>query len=297
MHITGRFLRIAAAGALVLGVAGVMAVRAPEARGQSTRSEPLNVIRTQIFGGSEIGVSLREVDEADVRREGLESLAGAVVEDVRRDGPAADAGFRAGDVVVAFDGERVRSARHLARLIEETPDGREVTASVVRAGERREMTVTPVAPQAWSLSENIQPLRELRDFNFVYPENFGIDPDDFRLSPEGLSIFGRLDRRRLGVSVLELTEQLADHYGVADGVLVATVEEDTPASRAGLEAGDVITRVAGEPVASANELRRRLAAADGEIAIDIMRDGTARTLRATFGDGGEEPRPIRRIRK
>src|SRR5207237_3079330 len=49
--------------------------------------------------------------------------------------------------------------------------------------------------------------------------------------------------RRLGVSVLELTDQLASYFGVRRGVLVTAVTEGSPASRAGLKAGDVITGV------------------------------------------------------
>ena len=60
------------------------------------------------------------------------------------------------------------------------------------------------------------------------------DPDEF-----GRISFG--DRQRLGVQLLPLSDQLATYFGVKDGVLVASVEADSPAARAGLKAGDVIT--------------------------------------------------------
>ena len=77
---------------------------------------------------------------------------GAVVRDVHRDSPAASAGFADGDVIVEFDGERVRSASQLTRLVRETPAGRIVGATVMRDGRRVELEVTPETRAAVSLS-------------------------------------------------------------------------------------------------------------------------------------------------
>ena len=66
------------------------------------------------------------------------------------------------------------------------------------------------------------------------------------------------DRPRLGVTVQALTPQLAAYFGAKDGVLVASVTDDSPASRAGLKAGDVILSVNGQPVASASDAGREL---------------------------------------
>src|SRR5205814_97864 len=63
-------------------------------------------------------------------------------------------------------------------------------------------------------------------------------------------------RGRLGVTLEELTPQLAKYFGAKDGVLIASVREDSPASRAGLKAGDVITKVNNEPVGSRDDLMR-----------------------------------------
>ena len=71
------------------------------------------------------------------------ATAGVVVEDVSTDSPAEKAGIRKGDVVVEFDGERVRSVRQLTRLVQETPAGRTVTAILQRDGQRTTVSVTP----------------------------------------------------------------------------------------------------------------------------------------------------------
>ena len=290
MNMTGKFLRLTGVGVFLLGLAALVVVMAPEVRGQATRTEPLSVIRTQLLGGSQIGVSLRDVDEADVEREGLRELAGAVVEEVQRDSPAAEAGFRAGDVVITFDGERVRSAKHLSRLVDETPEGREVQTTIVRAGNQQTLTVAPAASAGAIRLARSPALREY--FNFEFPERLAVEPERLRLMVLG--------RPRLGVTVNELTDQLAEHFGATSGgVLVVEVDEDTPAARAGLKAGDVITRVAGEPVESPAELQRRLARLTGEVTIDIVRDRQAQTIRADLGERGEDDlvREVRRIRR
>jgi S1-C subfamily serine protease len=88
-----------------------------------------------------------------------------------------------------------------------------------------------------------------------------------------------LSRGRLGVTVDELTPQLAEYFGAKEGVLVAAVGDDSPAARAGLKAGDVITSVNGQPVRSRTDLVRELAnAGDGDVSIGTVRDrkpGTA----------------------
>ena len=64
--------------------------------------------------------------------------------------------------------------------------------------------------------------------------------------------------RRLGVAVLELTPQLADYFGTKEGVLIASVRDWSPADRAGLRAGDVITAVDGTTVGTAADFTRVL---------------------------------------
>ena len=97
---------------------------------------------------------------------------------------------------------------------------------------------------------------------------------------------------RLGVTVQELSPQLADYFGVDDGVLVSSVTEESVAAAAGLQAGDVITSVDGRAVDDSARLRRRLSAVDPgeEVSIGLTRAG--RTLEVTVTL--EQDRPRRR---
>src|SRR5262245_29861331 len=106
-------LRLGKVIGIVFVVLGVVALVAT-VRGQSRQSGPMDM-RAQILGGSGIGADFRDLDTADMTREKLASTAGAVVENVSADSPAARAGLKAGDVVTSFDGEKIRSARQLGR--------------------------------------------------------------------------------------------------------------------------------------------------------------------------------------
>ena len=97
------------------------------------------------LGGSRIGASVRDVGADDVKERRLAAESGALLSDVDDDSPASRAGLKAGDVVVEYDGERVRSARQLTRLVQETPAGREVPVVVSREGSRMTFTIEPEA--------------------------------------------------------------------------------------------------------------------------------------------------------
>ncbi len=90
----------------------------------------------------------------------------------------------------------------------------------------------------------------------------------------------------LGVHLLELTPALREHFGAPRdaGILVADVESGTPAAKAGLQVGDVVTRVDGERVESSRDLSRaiRRKKAGETVKIEVQRNKSARTLTATI---------------
>jgi serine protease Do len=258
----------------LLGVFALMIVIAPAVKGQTAKPRPYLQLKTQILGGSGIGVSVRDVDEADLKREKLPALGGAVVEDVQTDSPAAKAGMKAGDVIVSFDGEKVRSARHLSRLIEETPVGRDVETTVIRAGEKVAMKMAPVSTDFFSTFEPLMKRRlELAS------------PDTFRFSAKpdpGTGFYRSFIDRRFGwngVTVQDLSGQLGEYFGTREGVLVTAVEDGSAAKTLGLKAGDVITKIGDYTVRSTADWWRRMSTASGEVAVTIVRDRKEMTLK------------------
>jgi serine protease Do len=268
---------------LALGVAAAVALTLPTPARAQAPERDISVLRSGLIGGPQVGVSVRDISEADAQSAKLGAPAGAWVQNVRPDSPAAKAGIQTNDVIVTFDGERVRSAAHFARLVDETPAGRTVEAVVRRAGQPVTLSVTPVvAGRVRAFTVDPERTRRLADEMVAR-----IRPEAFRFEGPMIAFAGPA---RLGVTVQELTDQLAGYFGAGDGVLVTTVGDDSAARTAGLRAGDVITRVDGEAVTNGAELRRRLTDAEGTATLTIVRDRKEQTITVTLPDGGT-PKP------
>ena len=283
--------------AAVAIAAGAAALVAPGVSAQPTAPRAARVVDVMGSGGR-IGVSIRDV-EAGKSGPGAPA-AGVLVEDVVEEGPAARAGLRKGDVVVEFDGERVRSARQFARLVQETPAGRSVGVAVLRDGQRTTLQIEVgeggrfgvegfehFAELGRAMAERVRPVVPVPPTPPAPPA-----------PPAGWfdERFGRSGGGRLGVSVAALSPQLADYFGVKEGVLVTAVTERSAGADAGLKAGDVIRSVNGAAIDDPAELRRRTAALGSgeEFTIEVTRDRKALTLKGK-ADAAERRRVTRTV--
>jgi serine protease Do len=261
------------------------------ARAQDDGREPLIRAFRMAGGGSHLGVNLSDLSRDDRTRLKLSEERGALVKDVQPDTPAAKAGLEADDVIVRFDGEAVRSAAQLSRLVRETPAGRQVTIEVSRGGAMQRLTAT---------------LDEGRGFNHLLGDVGDIHVDVPPIPPfppippvppieplvrEGMDRFNReffIQRPgRLGIRYQELSGQLARYFKAADGaLLVSDVDEDSPAGKAGLKAGDVIVQVNGKAVSHGQELREQVAKAESgsQLTLGVQRDGRPMDLKVTVGE-------------
>jgi serine protease Do len=276
-----RYQRTFIFGTLLVAIVGVAVAGVGAQRNGDTQERgPGDAARRAIRldgRGSQIGVMVSDPDAAG---------SGVRIDAVDDDSPAAKAGVKEGDVVVEFDGERVRSDRQLTRLVQETPDGRTVKMTVTRGSARQTLDITPASTAtAWSFRFDGPELRAeiergLRDFR-GRPDRGG-PMFDFRF--DGMPGPGA-SRGRLGVQVETLSDQLAAYFGVkGGGVLVSSVTADSPAQKAGLTAGDVITAVNGTAVRDAVELVEQLrdAGDGGAVRLDVVRDKKNTTVTATL---------------
>jgi serine protease Do/serine protease DegQ len=105
--------------------------------------------------------------------------------------------------------------------------------------------------------------------------------------------FGSVKRGLLGVSIYNVTPDIAQLYGLGDtpGALVSQVVEGSPADKAGIRTGDVITSVNGQNVKSNTELRNAIGMlrVGDKVDVGIVRDGKPRRLTAVIADTGETP--------
>jgi serine protease Do len=260
----------------------------------------------EIFGGrgSQIGITIRDVEESDAKTGKMTAPSGVVIEDVTEESPAAKAGLKKGDIVVEFDGERVRSVRQFSRLVQETPPGRKTQASVMRDGQRVTVTVEPRDTDAFNIvagAKNLEVLRDFGgDFRFDIPRPAAPVPPSAP-KPPAPPAFPDFDNfvwrsgNSLGITVGELSDQLAQYFGTKDGVLVTSVADNSAAAKAGVKAGDVITSFNGSGVSGPSDLRRRIQRLeDGEdFSVGVVRDKKSLTLKGK----AESSRPRRTYRQ
>jgi predicted metalloprotease with PDZ domain len=305
-----KFAAAVGMGAMALaGLALGPAVRAAQKSDDGNKVERHVVVR-HAGGSSFLGIGLADV-EGDVR--------GAKVRSVDAGSPAEKAGLKADDVIVRFDGEPVRSAAQLSRLVGETPAGRTVAVEVSRGGATQKLTATLGERRTRVFEGGDFP--GMRQFQFELPEPpEPPEPPEALEAPEapapphagaaprtpappmaprpprafsfGNGVFMHVmpglggGPRRLGLEYIDMGEQLAAAYKLSGkgGVLVTSVDADGPAAKAGVKAGDVVLKFDGKAIEDGGDLRDAVAAAEGgkEVALTVQREGRPVELKATI---------------
>lgn len=231
--------------------------------------------------GGYLGIQTNEVTKENFAKLGLREVRGVAVEKVVENSPAASAGLQAGDVIVSLNGEEVTSIRKLTRMIGEIDADHQVRLGVIRGGSERELTAT--------LGKRPMPKFESGSFATTVPRVEampGVPPRVLSIPAPGApdQPFGWRSgpRRAIGVAIMPLTKQLAEHYGVENGILVSSVREDSPAAKAGLKAGDIIVEVDGKAVKGEGDVGRAIAEKkEGEVKLTIVRDRNRQTVHVT----------------
>jgi serine protease Do len=169
---------------------------------------------------------------------------GVLVRSVETNSPAERAGLRSNDVVVRFNGQEVIGVLQLTRLVNETPVGRSVDITVRRDNREQTLKVTTEAARSGNIRIRTPDLAVLRD---RVVQNM-----------PRINIHTSVSSVQNGVRVDEMTPQLREYFGVkqAQGVLVTSVDANSTAAKAGLQAGDVVIAVNGTTVATTSEFAR-----------------------------------------
>ncbi len=277
-------------GAIAGGIvyAQEAAVTAPLALLDDNDQEPANADKTfsiLVAGGTFLGVGTEDISKENMGRYGMREVRGVGVTQVVKDSPAEKAGLKKDDVILRFDGESVTSARKLSRLVSESSPDQSVRITISRGGAEQEISAT--------LSK--QNMKNLMGAGIRDDVLKGIEKDWPEIKAgDGNFVFNFGANRRIGVSTQTLTKQLADYFGAKDGgLLITSVSENSPAAKAGLRAGDVITAVDGEKVNSSGDIVRAInKKEDGEISLTILREHNSMTINLT-PEKSKEPTIIR----
>lgn len=277
---------------LILTVAPVLAQQpAPE---PPEPPEDLNTFSLFVDGGGFLGVYGEDINNENMGRYRLSLARGVGITRVIADSPAEKAGLKKDDVILRFDGENVTSVRKLNRLVSEIAPDHSVKITISRNGAEQELTATmgnrkglrsardlfSEQPRVWKWESPLNVDKFNREFNQLQLDKFNDNND--------LTFFFS-NSRRIGVSTMELTKQLADYFGIAGGrgVLVTAVVEDGPAAKAGIKAGDVITAVDGEAIDSPGDIARVIGKKkEGEVVLTVVRNKSQQTFRVTPQEGG-----------
>jgi serine protease Do len=197
-------------------------------------------------------------------------VAGVEVTRVEKDSPAEKAGLMAGDVVIQYAGQHVEGIEQFSRLVRETPPGREVKLDIWRNGASQTVTAKVAARRGVVAGVPGD------GFQFTLPE---LPMPDI---PRSLMTWRTT---LLGVEAESLDGQLAQFFGVKEGVLVRSVVTGSPAESAGIKAGDVITRVDDSNVRTPADLTSRIRGLRGKsVPIGLTRDHKEMTLNVMIAD-------------
>jgi serine protease Do len=184
-----------------------------------------------------LGVRIQDVTEDEAEALGLEEAKGALVSDVP-EGPAMEAGMKARDVILSFDGVTVEDTRQLVRIVANTPVGETVRVVVFRDGETQTLKVT---------------LGRREEAEGAVPAAAGGD--------DAPAEEGSTQVEVLGLTLSPLTDEIRGELELAEGTEGLAVMDVVPTSQAfekGLRAGDVITEAGQSAVTSVAELQDRI---------------------------------------
>lgn len=234
----------------------------------------LAVVGSQAKSGKSgwLGVYIQNIDRDLMESEDLPSTDGVLITDVVDDSPAEEAGLKRGDVILEYDGNEVRSVNRLTRVIERTEPGDKKELTIWRDGAKDNIIVTigDEEDDPWST------------FYGDHTWHSAPEPPDVPLPPRAFTFsLGNISTSRIGVALYGLSDQLAKHFGTDNGgALINEVMEDSPAEKAGLEAGDVIVKMDGDKVKDVDDVREAIQDKDeGEtVAVTVLRDGKESTF-------------------
>jgi len=223
-------------------------------------------------------VESQEVTSGKAKELKLPAERGVLLGRIVPDSPAAKAGLKDNDVITEINGQRVEGEAQFRRMIHEIPAGRAAQFTVWRDGKAQSINVTlgkseergnmwfKTAPRAFSFQLPKVEIPELEPMP-------GMDWNDGVLAGA---------HPRLGIDAEDLSGQFGTYFGAPDGegVLVREVNSGSPAEKAGVKSGDVITALNGERIRSLGDLREKLAAKreDKTVKLDVLRNKSELTI-------------------
>lgn len=302
----------------VAAVALLVLLLVPAASYAGSADEGPGVVRKEVIRvvgdgkGPWLGVSLEER-----RGTGEPESPGVLIGDVFDGSPAAEAGLKAGDLIVSFGGVETPRLSVLMDAIRSHAAGDRVPVTVLRDGSRQSHDVTLSSREesgnvfiggpegmehlkglVMDLEglEDLEDLQELEDLDLEgLHEGIALALKDLPhgiRGEEGLKWVGALELPDvwIGITMQDVTPELRTHFGsTADaGVLIGKVDPDSPAARAGVAVGDLLVKVNDRTIQDPSDVTNAIRdlEAGSKVSLELLRNGS------TFGtDAVLEKRP------
>ena len=253
-----------------------------------------------------LGVTPEDISADRAKELKLSAARGVYVSEVEKDSPAEKAGLKSGDAITELTGQHVEGVTQFRRLVRETPPGHNVAIVVTRDGKSQTLNAT-LSTMADQFQHQFRILNDgIQDFTIntqpflkwdgpapAAPRSPMAPRPAMPPTPPNVYSFGTPDggygygygsgfgvgmTPSIGISGENLNGQLGTYFGAPDGegVLIREVEKDSPAEKAGLKAGDVITKVAGDRVTTLGQLQSKLREKreDKTVQITVVRHGS-----------------------
>ncbi len=236
----------------------------------------------QIFikkgGGHSLGAVITDVQEDSEVKEG------ALLLEILDDSEAEQIGLKEDDIFVEFEGEKIKTAKQLYNLVKDIEEEKKVMFKINRDGKIMDFEATMKKIEAGD----------------VYHVNIDNDDVDVMIAGDlpkphtgimipkmkNYRVFSGSDKGGfLGVMTDDLSESMLEYFEVEYGVLVEEVVKDSPAEKAGFQAGDVIYKVEGREIHDYQDLVRTLNYYDpeDEVKIEYSRKGSKKSIEVKLG--------------
>jgi serine protease Do len=262
---------------------GQLAYASHGASGMSSRSTP-----------GYLGVEMRDVSGDQVVALKLKEARGAEVVNVDHDGPACKAGLKVRDVILQLNGQVVDGIDQLRRMLREMPPGRTVSLLISRDGQQETISTQMgnrdmVERQAWEQRYKVpdptassSSTRSSHGNGFLSSSTAGVVTKEYRNLMGAMTML--VSSSFTGAKLEVMGPQLAEFFGAqgSAGLLVRSVDANSPASAAGMRAGDVVVKVNSISIASGSDWTKAIRENKGKpVPVVVLRDKREQTLTLT----------------
>jgi S1-C subfamily serine protease len=271
--------------------------QAVQAAGLAATSEPQMLASAMGEGHARaaqgyLGIETRDLSEDQLGALKLKEARGVEITNMDHDGPACKAGMRVHDVILQMNGQLVDNDDQLRRMLKDMPVGRSVSFVVSRDGQTQTMTMQTadrrtVGLQAWEQHYTVPapgPSGVVRGNTFFDSKtaNAMPAPKEHRdlLGTETIILSSSFTGAKLEV----MGPQLAEFFGATGGagLLVRSVDTNSPAEDAGMRAGDVVVKINSISVANGTDWTKTVHDNKGKpVPVVVLRDKHEQTLTLT----------------